>query len=211
MGTGDDYARELDRAIAIDTRSIDPYTLSDRNHYGETVKKSVGFLALTLVISMLFVGAAVATVGPDHPDTGSQPPSIVVDEEAGTVTIGLPLDGELPDCGVDGTEPPLQDDEVDGTDAAMTYGPGDCIEIPIDHPSGKTHHGAIVSTVARNLHPSMLDGIKKGQIMRWVAKHGRLPDDGTVGDGGEQPAGADKAAKANGNGKANGNKGGKKK
>lgn len=150
------------------------------------MNRSIGILLVALVAFMSFIGAAVANDDVEEPEGSITTPMIVVDEEAGTITIALPVDGTLPECGDDGDEPgePVGDDAGDGNegedDEPESYGPGDCIDLILDHPSGKTHHGAIVSTVAKSLHPSTLDGIKKGEIMRWVAKGGG-------DDGGEEP------------------------
>ena len=143
---------------------------------------------MALVAFMSFVGAAVATDDVEEPEGAITPPMIVVDEEAGTITIALPVDGELPECG---------DDEGADKDAdeSESYQPGDCIELTLDHPSGKTHHGAVVSTVAKSLHPSMLDGMKKGEIMRWVAKGGNDGGEEEPREKPEKPAKPEKAAK----------------
>ena len=175
------------------------------------MKKSIGIMLLVLVALMSFVGAAVANGDDvDDPEAAITTPMVVVDEEAGTVTIALPVDGELPPCppeepgggdepGADGAETAAGDDEE-----GASYGPGSCIELTIEHPSGKTHHGAVVSTVAKSLHPSMLDGMKKGEIMRWVAKTGELPEDPEgVDEGGEEPAPGDPGDVKPGDGKAN--------
>lgn len=157
---------------------------------------------------MSFVGAAVANDEVEDPEGTITTPLILVNEEEGTITIALPMDGMAPECGDeggdeggdDGGEPgePVDDEgaeEAEGEDEPESYGPGDCIEFILDHPSGKTHHGAVVSTVAKSLHPSMLDGMKKGEIMRWVAKGGS--DDPTVEptEETEKPAKRDKPEK----------------
>ena len=178
---------------------------------------------MALATSMVFAGVAVANDDVESA-VAALDPVVVVDEEAGTISIALPVDGELPECppeegdgeGGDGEGPIQTDDEVDGEeegdgeegdDEVVTYGPGDCIELVMEHPSGKTHHGAVVSTAAKALHPSMLDGIKKGEIMRWVAKSGKSGDegdddgddgdDGDEGDDGEKPEKGTKPEKGN--------------
>jgi len=133
-------------------------------------------MIVALVATMSFLGAAAANEKAEAPQSSLPTPMIVVDEAAGTMVIALPVDGELPECG----------DVTAAFDTKEGYGPGDCIEIVIEHPSGKTNHGAIVSAAAKELHPSTLDGIKKGEIMRWVAKTG-----GGEGDGGEEPGTTD--------------------
>ena len=156
------------------------------------MNRSIGILLVALVAFMSFVGAAVANDDVEEPESAITTPMIVVDEDAGTITIALPVDGTLPeDClpeddGDDGDPAEPAADEGEGVDEGdeeepESYGPGDCIELILDHPSGKTHHGAVVSTVAKSLHPSMLDGMKKGEIMRWVAKGGG-DDDGDEGE-----------------------------
>jgi hypothetical protein len=174
------------------------------------LNRSIGILLVALVAFMSFIGAAVANDEAEDPEGAITTPMIVVNEEEGTITIALPKDGTLPECGDDAGDPgdpgdpgepgepgePVDDagaEEADGEDEPESYGPGDCIEFIMDHPSGKTHHGAVVSTVAKSLHPSMLDGMKKGEIMRWVAKGGS--DDPTV-EPAEKPEKAEKAEKA---------------
>jgi len=159
------------------------------------VKKLFSVLVGALLASMSVAGIALADDTDDTTESMMLTPEVIVDPETGTIYIALPVNGELPVCGPEEPEDP-EDPEVpeiagddedpddgDGEDpeAVVTYMPGDCIVFVIDHPSGKMHHGAIVSTVAKKLHPSMLNGIKKGEIMRWVAKTGKT-DDGEDGD-----------------------------
>ena len=143
--------------------------------------RSAAIMMVALVATMSFLGAAVANEKDNEPQSALPTPLIVVDEEAGTMVIALPVDSDLPDCG----------DITAALDKGEGFGPGDCIEIEIQHPSGKTHHGAIVSAAAKELHPSTLDGIKKGEIMRWVAKPsdggGEEPTTGDPTDGGDTP------------------------
>jgi len=167
---------------------------------------------------MAFVGLAVASEVDDTSEANLSEIMVVVDEDAGTVTIALPVDGELPECSDDESDPaePVETDdegqETDDDGHSVTYAPGDCISLTIDHPSGKVHHGAVVSTVAKSLHPSMLDGIKKGEIMRWVAKGGgdRQRDDDGDEDDADKPKkdselSSGKSNRGNGNGNGRGN------
>lgn len=185
------------------------------------LKKPSALVAIALVASLSVAGMAAAAESDDGEEGVIVTPQIIVDEQNGLILIGLPVDGELPECGDESPEEPgeVRGDSTDD-DAGDAYGPGDCIEIVMNHPSGKTHHGAVVSSVAKSLHPSTLDGIKKGEIMRYVAKAGKV-DDGEGSDDGEasgakdnvkkdkvkkdKPAKVkkDKAAKSN-NGKAKG-------
>ncbi len=170
--------------------------------------RSAAIMIVVLIATMSFLGTAVANDQAEEPQASLPTPLIVVDEEAGTMVIALPVDGELPECG----DVTAAFDKVDG------YGPGDCIEIVIEHPSGKINHGAIVSAAAKELHPSTLDGIKKGEIMRWVAKTGGSdeggedpgttdpsdggddPEEGKSGDApGRNPGGGDNPGNGNGN------------
>lgn len=166
------------------------------------MKKSFGLLVVAMVASMSFAGVALAEDTEESPEGTMLAPVIIVDEETGTITIGLPADGEVPECGpeepvdpggdpgdpvdeaVDEGGDPVDEGGDPGDEGAdpETYGPGDCIEFVIEHPSGKMHHGAMVSTVAKNLHPSMLEGFKKGHIMRHVAKTGKVDDGGDDDD-----------------------------
>ena len=151
--------------------------------------RSAAIMMIAMFSTMAFLGVAVANDDTAEPTSSLPTPMIVVDEEAGTMVIALPVDGELPECGDEaaaGDEP----EESDG------YGPGDCIEIVIEHPSGKINHGAIVSAAAKELHPSTLGGIKKGEIMRWVAKTGQLPEDGEGGEEGGEPVEAPERGKS---------------
>ena len=168
------------------------------------LKKSMAVVALALFSTFALAGVALAADADDSAESIIVTPQVIVDEANGVVLIGLPIDGELPECSVedptdpgDGTSADSTDDSADGEegDEPVTYAPGDCIEIVIEHPSGKTHHGAIVSTVAKNLHPSMLDGIKKGEIMRWVAKSGKTDDVDGGSDDGEAVEKKDKSEK----------------
>ncbi len=143
-------------------------------------------LAISALLALTSLGVAAAgehDVVEDDPAADAVP-EVVVDVETGRIAIGLPLDGVTPECtptdaGDDAEDEPTTDPAADGDDALepVVYTAGDCIEFEIDHPSGKTHHGAVVSTVAKNLHPSMLDGMSKGEIMREVAKSKFLVDD----------------------------------
>ena len=153
------------------------------------MKKSVAVVALALFSTFALAGVALAAESDDSAESAIVTPQVIVDEENGVVLIGLPIDGELPECSIeeptdpgDGTSGDADEGEEGEEGDDDTYSPGDCIEIVIEHPSGKTHHGAIVSSVAKTLHPSMLDGIKKGEIMRYVAKSGKT-DDGEGDDG----------------------------
>lgn len=185
------------------------------------IRRLTAFVAAAaLALGTLGVAAAAELEADDVQDDDT--PHVVVDLEGGTLTIGLPLDGDLPACdaGVeDGTDVATEDDPTvagEGDDDAPTFAPGDCVTLEFDHPSGKTHHGAVVSTVAKQLHPSMLDGLTKGEIMREIAKikhvdaaeHSADPEDG-ASQGGPPAHAKDKSAKGkngngNGNGKANG-------
>lgn len=150
------------------------------------MKRSVGLLIAALVVTMSVAGSALAEDGGDDPAVAIVTPEIIVDLENGTIVIALPVDGELPECSVEDGGDELVDDAVvgdpDDESEDASYGPGDCIEFMLDHPSGKTHHGAVVSTVAKNLHPSMLQGIKKGEIMRYIANTPKPADGGEAGD-----------------------------
>ncbi|MCP3976481.1 MAG: hypothetical protein GY720_18495 [bacterium] len=161
------------------------------------MRKSFGVIVVALVAAMSFAGVALAEEADGDSESQIAAPVVVVDEESGLVRIAIPIDGELPEgCLEDDDETLTQDDDAEGDDGdeaadpeeTVTYGPGDCIEFVIEHPSGKTHHGAVVSTVAKNLHPSMLNGIKKGEIMRMVAKTGKIADDGDDDDDGDGKA-----------------------
>ena len=137
--------------------------------------RSAAIMMVLMLASMAYLGSAVAKEQAEQPQSVLPTPMIVFDEESGTLFIALPVDGELPEC----RDLPLSlEASLEG------YGPDDCIEITVEHPSGKLHHGALVSAAAKELHPSMLDGIKKGEIMRWVAKTGK-------GGGEEVPTAAD--------------------
>lgn len=150
-----------------------------------SMTRSAAIMIVALIATMSFLGSAVANEKAEEPQSSLPTPLIVVDEEAGTMVIALPVDGELPECG----DVTAAFTKTDG------YGPGDCIEIVIEHPSGKINHGAIVSAAAKELHPSTLDGIKKGEIMRWVAKAGKGGGDE------EEPGAVDPSDKEN-NGKS---------
>ncbi len=123
----------------------------------------IGLMVVALIGGLSLTGIAAANEGGEVAEGALATPRVVVDEENGLVFIGIPIVGELPECGPSTTDPATDES------ASAVYGAGDCIEFVIAHPPGKTHHGAIVSTVAKNLHPSMLDGIKKGEITRVVA------------------------------------------
>ena len=189
------------------------------------MRRSVGVIVVALVASMTMAGMALAEDGEETTEREMldyvRVEVLEEDVEGETVTtvyVAL-VSGDMPaDC------PPVEDPaDGDGDDAVVpgdieeggedgdgvvedepvVYAAGDCIEWVVDHPSGKTHHGAIVSTIAKNVHPSMLDGIKKGEIMRCVAKYGKddgkdctMPvvdgegadgGDGDGDDGGEEP------------------------
>jgi len=169
-----------------------------------------GVLAGVLVVGLVSSALASDHNDQDLNDAPVDTPVVTVDEDAGTVTIAIPLDGELPECApVD--EPAAAPDEV-VTDEDIVYAAGDCISLEVEHPSGKLHHGAIVSTVAKNLHPSMIDGLSKGEIMRIVAKTKHIdPDEDDIADDEDDGAGPPAHAKdksknkgnnGNGNGKA---------
>ena len=169
------------------------------------MKKYLGVFVIGLVASMSVAGVALADDHEEAPEATIATPQIIFDEETGTITIGLPLDGEENDCGPeepggeiaeggdDGADP-TDDAITDDGDEATTYGPGDCIEFVVDHPSGKMHHGAIVSSVAKNLHPSMLDGFKKGEIMRKAARGEYVEGEGEAVES-EPKAKKDKSSK----------------
>ena len=195
------------------------------------MKRSFGVIIVAVVASMAMAGMALAEDAEETAEREMLTPTVFVDEETGTVYVGLPPtedDGEDPwkcpppeEPAEEGGEPaevPADIDEGDGDDGdegeavePVMYKPGDCIEFVIEHPSGEMHHGAIVSTVAKGLHPSTLkeSGYKKGEIMRLVAKTGKLPDlegldddggddDDDDGDDGDEPkAEADKPGKGN--------------
>lgn len=161
------------------------------------MKRSFAVIVVALVASMAMAGMALAEGADEPTEQELLKPTVFVDEATGTVYIGIPpeeADPENPwEClpvedpegeavegaegDGDGEEPaevPGDIDEGDGEDGELAdmHEPGDCIEFTID-PDRKMNHGAVVSTIAKGLHPSTLkeSGYKKGEIMRCVAKH----------------------------------------
>lgn len=182
----------------------------------ETMRRSVGVIVFALVASMTMAGMALAQNAEETTEREmlhSVQVQVVEEDVDGetitTVYVALVSGELLENC------PPVEDpadgdgdaaavpgdideggEDGDGVveDEPVVYKAGECIKWVVDHPSGKTHHGAIVSTIAKNVHPSMLDGVKKGVIMREVAKTGELPtvdgldaDEGDDDDGGVEP------------------------
>ena len=162
----------------------------------EPMKRSFGVLVIAVVASMAMAGMALAQ---DHDVPIEQElltPTVFVDEATGTVYIGIPPEIPDPDnpfeClpvedpegeggegeGAEPAEGPADIDEGEGGgddgELVVMHMPGDCIELVID-PDRKMNHGAVVSTVAKGLHPSTLkeSGYKKGEIMRCAAKHNK--------------------------------------
>ncbi len=187
------------------------------------MKRSFAVLVVAVVASMAMAGLALAEDHEEPTEATMVSPLITVDEE-GKMLIALRVDADVPlDCESADEEAPDPDaldevveeggEEVEEVEEVVAYGPGDCIELEVDHPSGKMHHGAITSTAAKGIHPSMLkeSGLKKGHIMRCVAKLGKtnvgdcpVPEDLDVDDAGddedaegEPEAKKDKPAKGN--------------
>jgi hypothetical protein len=165
--------------------------------------KRLAVLISGFVLAGTVAGAAGAAEGdPDDLITGGNGTTVVwtYDAEEGTLVIAVAgPDGDLPECSTDEDDPDvgglgpasLDDDEL----------PDGCFVIDIE--AEGANHGAFVSAVATGLHPSLLpDGVKKGEIMREIAKSSlgkgdTVGEDDELGDdepGDEEPS--DDEAKA---------------
>jgi hypothetical protein len=152
----------------------------------EPMKRSFAVIVVAVVASMAMAGMALAEGAEEPVEQELLTPTVFVDDD-GTIYIGFP-DSEDFECPPEATTtlPPEAPADIDDGDAEGEEGgeevelhePGDCIDFLID-PDREMNHGAVVSTVAKGLHPSTLkeSGYKKGEIMRLVAKTGKTPDD----------------------------------
>lgn len=142
-------------------------------------KRIAAVVAGVLVSGALFGVASANEHEPTNVYGGGEDDVVLVeyDEDNGTLTLAIRgEDGEFPEC--------VETNGEDAPDAeAADELPEGCFVVSVDGDPEDLNHGKFVSAVAKALHPSLLpDGVKKGHIMRVVAKS-KLGKDGDVTDG----------------------------
>lgn len=140
-------------------------------------KKRAATLTIAAIFALSTIGAALA----DEHD-GDEPAEDVVttvwDDE--TAILVVSIDDSDAEEGACDTVVVTRDDEgnlvvtVDGTELGEDGElPEGCMVFDGTGPNGQVNHGTVVSSVAKSVSPHDLDGMKKGELMREIAKIGK--------------------------------------